>query len=147
MENLIISACLIGCHTRYNGQTSVIPELEELKKRYNLIPVCPEQLGGLATPRDPAERKGDSVITVNGSEVTEQFRKGAEETLFLAKSYGCMTALLKERSPSCGFGKIYDGTFSGTQTDGSGITAELLSRNGIRILGESRVNELIKPTA
>ncbi len=143
MKNLIISACLIGCNTRYNGQSTKIPELEELKKKYHLIPVCPEQLGGLATPRDPAEQQSGRVMTVNGGDVTAQFKKGAEEVLRLAKLFDCDTAILKERSPSCGFGKIYDGTFSGTLTDGNGIAAALLSDNGIRVIGESRICELI----
>ncbi len=143
MKNLIISACLIGCKTRYNGETSEIPELEELKKKYHLIPVCPEQLGGLATPRDPSEKCGDRVVTVKGADVTAEFKKGAEEVLRLAKMFDCDSALLKERSPSCGFGKIYDGTFSGTIVDGSGVTARLLAANGVRVLGESCAGELL----
>lgn len=143
MKNLIISACLIGCRTRYNGKTSELPELEELKKKYHLIPVCPEQLGGLSTPRDPAEQRGDRVVTAKGGDVTEAFEKGAEEVLRLAKMFDCDTALLKERSPSCGFGKIYDGTFTGTIVDGSGVTARLLADNGIRVLGESYAGELL----
>ena len=143
MKNLIISACLIGCRTRYDGKTSELPELEELKKKYHLIPVCPEQLGGLSTPRDPSEKRGDKVVTVNGADVTEAFKKGAEEVLRLAKMFECDTALLKERSPSCGFGKVYDGTFSGTLIDGSGVTARLLAANGIRVLGESCAGELL----
>jgi len=143
MKNLIISACLIGCRTRYDGKTSELPELEELKKKYHMIPVCPEQLGGLSTPRDPSEKRGDKVVTVNGADVTEAFKKGAEEVLRLAKMFECDTALLKERSPSCGFGKVYDGTFSGTLIDGSGVTARLLAVNGIRVLGESCAGELL----
>ncbi|MBO7354786.1 MAG: DUF523 domain-containing protein [Lachnospiraceae bacterium] len=143
MKNLIISACLIGCRTRYNGETSEIPELEELKKKYCLIPVCPEQLGGLATPRDPAEIRDGRVVSAKGRDVTAEFEKGAEEVLRLARLFDCDTAVLKERSPSCGYGRVYDGTFSGTLTDGSGLTAALLSGNGIRILGESRVGELL----
>jgi uncharacterized protein YbbK (DUF523 family) len=143
MKNLIISACLIGCRTRYNGETSQIPELEELKKKYCLIPVCPEQLGGLATPRDPAEIRDGRVVSKKGRDVTAEFEKGAEEVLRLAKLFDCDTAILKERSPSCGYGRVYDGTFSGTLTDGSGLTAGLLAENGIRILGESRVGELL----
>ncbi len=142
-KSLIISACLIGCNTRYNGQSTKIPELEELKKKYHLIPVCPEQLGGLATPRDPAEQQNSRVITEKGADVTAQFKKGAEEVLCLAKIFDCDTALLKERSPSCGLGKIYDGTFSGTLTAGNGITADLLASSGIRVIGESRASELI----
>ncbi len=143
MKSLIISACLMGCKTRYDGKTSEIPELEELKKKYHLIPVCPEQLGGLATPRDPSEKCGDRVVSAKGADVTEAFKKGAEEVLRLAKMFDCDSALLKERSPSCGFGKIYDGTFSGTIVDGSGVTAALLAANGVRVIGESHAGELL----
>ena len=143
MKNVIISACLIGCNTRYNGESSLIPEFEEVKEKYNLIPVCPEQLGGLPTPRVPSEIRGDKVIGKDGRDCTAQFEKGAEEVLRLAKMFDCDTAILKERSPSCGYGRIYDGTFSGVQTDGNGVTAALLAANGIRVIGESRIAELL----
>lgn len=143
MKNIIISACLIGCNTRYNGGSTEIPELDALKEKYHLIPVCPEQLGGLATPRDPAEQRSGAVITSKGADVTSAFAKGAEEVLRLAQTFDCNTAILKERSPSCGYGRIYDGTFSGTLTDGNGITAELLASHGIRVVGESHVAELL----
>lgn len=143
MKNLIISACLVGCNTRYNGEGCLLPAVKELMQHYHLIPVCPEQLGGLPTPRTPAENIGGRVMGKDGTDCTGQFRKGAEEVLRLAKLFDCDTAVLKERSPSCGYGRIYDGTFSGVQVDGSGVTAALLAENGIRILGESRINELL----
>ncbi|MFR4440281.1 MAG: DUF523 domain-containing protein, partial [Hungatella sp.] len=100
---------------------------------------CPEQLGGMATPRLPAERQGDRVINKAGEDVTEHYQKGAEETLKLAKLYQCSCAILKERSPSCGCGQIYDGTFSRTLTDGDGVTARLLKEHGIVVMGESEL--------
>ena len=139
MENILISACLMGCNTRYKGDSQATPFLTELMARYHLIPICPEQLGGLATPRDPSEIVGDRVVSIAGRDVTEQYSRGAEETLRLAKLYNCHTAILKERSPSCGHGTVYDGTFSGTLTTGDGITAALLLANGIRVVGESRI--------
>ena len=112
-------------------------------KEHHLIPVCPEILGGLPTPRDPSERVGDKVVGKNGRDVTAAFAKGAEETLALAKLYGCRYAILKERSPSCGYGEIYDGTFSGKLVPGNGVAAELLAKNGITVLGESDMEGLL----
>ena len=141
--NILISACLFGVSCRYNGTGKLIPELEQLKKKYNLIPVCPEQLGGLPTPRKACEQKGDYVITKDGDDCTEAFCKGAEEVLRLAKLLDCEYAILKERSPSCGHGKVYDGTFTSTLIDGSGVTAALLSKNGIKVIGESAITSLL----
>ena len=114
-----------------------------LAERHTLVPACPEQLGGLATPRPPAERRGDRVVTKTGADVTEAYRRGAEETLRLCRLLGCEAAVLKERSPSCGCGAIYDGTFTGTVVPGDGLTAELLLAAGIEVLGETRIAELL----
>lgn len=141
--NILISACLMGINCRYNGKSEIIKELEELKDKYNLVPVCPEIYGGLKTPRKPAERVNDKVLTNNGKDVTYNYIKGAEEILKLAKFYDCKYAILKERSPSCGFGRIYDGTFSKTTIDGNGVTADLLAKNGVKIIGESKIAELL----
>lgn len=141
--NILISACLMGINCRYNGESEIVKELEELKNKYNLIPVCPEIYGGLKTPRNPAERVNDKVLTNNGEDVTANYAKGAEEILKLAKFYDCKYAILKERSPSCGFGRIYDGTFSKTTIDGNGVTADLLVKNGVKIIGESKIQELL----
>lgn len=133
----------MGINCRYNGKSEIIKELEELKEKYNLVPICPEIYGGLKTPRNPAERVNDKVLTNNGEDVTYNYAKGAEEILKLAKFYDCKYAILKERSPSCGFGRIYDGTFSKTTIDGNGVTADLLSKNGVKIIGESKIAELL----
>lgn len=135
--NILVSACLLGVHCRYDGKGVMQEELERLSKKHNLIPVCPEIYGGLATPRNPAERRGERIITKDGEDVTEQYTRGAEEILRLCKFYDCHYAILKERSPSCGYGRIYDGTFSGTLTEGNGVTAQLLAEHGVVILGES----------
>ena len=137
MENILVSACLLGVSCRYDGKSKPNEKIIALKDKYNLIPVCPEIMGGLPTPRIPSEICGEKVISENGTDVTKQYRKGAEETLRLAKIFDCKMAILKEKSPSCGYGRIYDGTFSKVLTDGNGITAELLIENGIKILGES----------
>lgn len=142
--NLMISACLLGIRCRYDGKSKTLDCLQQLNDRYTLIPVCPEVLGGLPTPRVPAERIGDRVMTKDGRDVTAEYTLGAQKALELAQSAGCACALLKERSPSCGCGVIYDGTFSGTLCGGSGVCGALLTANGIRVLGESRAEELLQ---
>lgn len=144
MENILISACLIGCNTRYKGDSHILEKLPQLMEKYNLIPVCPEQLGGLSTPRDPSEIVNGRVLSCKGVDVTTQFNRGAKEALRLAELYNCSAAILKERSPSCGQGQIYDGTFTGTLTNGDGITAALLAKSGIRIIGESQIDSLLQ---
>ena len=144
MDPILISACLLGAACRYDGGSNPVLSVEALMGRCQLVPVCPEQLGGLATPRPPAERRGDRVVTKTGTDVTEAYRRGAEETLRLCRLLGCEAAVLKERSPSCGYGEIYDGTHSGTLTAGEGATAALLAANGIPVYGESQIEQLMK---
>lgn len=143
-EQLLISACLLGENCKYSGGNNYCPAVEQLKERYDLIPVCPERDGGLPTPRIPSERQGDRVVNREGEDVTPQFRCGAELALRTALENGCERALLKERSPSCGCGTIYDGTFTGTVTEGDGIAAELLKQHNIAIFGESRIADLLR---
>ena len=140
---ILISACLLGCACRYDGQSKPCPAAQELARRGLAVPVCPEQLGGLSTPRRPSERRDGRVVMNDGRDVTAEYRRGAEETLRLAKLYGCTAAVLKERSPSCGSGRIYDGTFTGTLTDGDGVTAEVLKENGVTVYGESELEKLL----
>ena len=140
---ILISACLLGVSCRYDGASKTQPWAEKLAERYELVPVCPEQLGGLPTPRSPSERRGDRVVMNTGADVTEPYQRGAEAALRLCRLLGCEAAILKERSPSCGCGTIYDGTFTGTLTSGNGVTAERLMRSGIRIYGESQAEELL----
>lgn len=141
---ILVSACLLGCPCRYDGKSKPNDGVLALMEHHTLIPVCPEQMGGLATPRPPAERKGDGVFTENDTDVTAQYSRGAEEALRLARLYGCTCTILKERSPSCGSGEIYDGRFSRTLIEGDGVTAALLKQNGIAVYGESEVAELWK---
>ena len=142
---ILISACLLGIPCRYDGKAKPQPWAEALAGRHDLVPVCPEQLGGLPTPRTPSERRGDRVVMNTGADVTEQYRRGAACALRLYQLLGCKAAVLKERSPSCGCGAVYDGTFTGTLTAGDGVTAALLQAHGIRVLGESQVLELLAP--
>ena len=140
-EALLISACLLGTNCKYNGGNNALPpsKLAALEKKYRLVPVCPERDGGLPTPRLPSERLGERVLNRAGEDVTESFRRGARLALEAARREDCRIALLKERSPSCGSGKIYDGSFHSTVIAGDGITAELLKENGIRVMGESEI--------
>ena len=135
MEALLVSACLMGFNCKYSGGNNALPPeaLEELKRRYCLIPVCPEAAGGLPTPRVPSERRGDRVITRDGRDVTEAFRKGAEIAARLAEKYRIRRALLKSNSPSCGSKTVYAGSFSGILIRGDGITAAVLKERGIEI--------------
>lgn len=142
---ILISACLLGIPCRYDGASKQHPLVEALASRHQLVPVCPEQLGGLATPRPPAERQGDRVMTQRGTDVTEAYHRGAEAALALCRLLDCRAAVLKERSPSCGYGEIYDGTFTAALTAGDGVTAELLESHGIPVYGESRIQELLEP--
>lgn len=139
---ILVSACLLGVNCRYNGKGELVQELKELMKEHHLIPVCPEQLGGLSTPRVPAEQVKGRVITQTGDDVTAQYEKGAVETAGLAQLFGCRCAVLKERSPSCGSSRIYDGTFSKRLTKGDGSAAALLKAKGIRVFGESEIEQL-----
>lgn len=143
---LLVSACLLGVACRYDGASKGLSEdvLRALMARHTLVPVCPEQLGGLPTPRTPAERIEDRVMTKDGRDVTAEYRHGAEQALHLARLCGCKIALLKERSPSCGSGTIYDGTFTGGLTAGDGVTAALLRENGITVYGESEIGRLLE---
>lgn len=139
---ILVSACLLGCPCRYDGTAKADPRVLALMERHTLIPVCPEQLGGLPTPRLPSERREGGVFDRGGKDVTAQYRQGAEEVLRLARLYGCTHAVLKERSPSCGSGQIYNGSFSHVLVPGSGVAAELLAQNGITVLGESQADVL-----
>ena len=142
MKPILVSACLLGAACKYSGGDNLCPKVAALVEKYHLIPVCPEQLGGLPTPRTPAERQGDRVITRDGRDVTNAYLRGAQEALKLATLFGCDTAILKARSPSCGAHGIYDGSFTGTVIPGSGVTAELLEASGIRIITEEELERL-----
>lgn len=144
MENILVSACLLGECCRYDGKSKPNGGVIALQKKYRLIPVCPECLGGLQTPRPPAEICGGRVCTKDGTDVTAQYILGAERTLEAARLGNCRLAVLKEKSPSCGMGKIYDGSFSAVLTDGNGIAAELLLKNGITVIGETAASTLVE---
>lgn len=147
-KKILVSACLLGTPCRYDGAAKPHQGTMALQQRgYELIPVCPEVLGGLSTPRPPAERQKDGrIINREGQDVTVQYNAGAQAALDLARREGCTLAVLKARSPSCGRGEIYDGTFSGTLVSGDGAAAALLTRNGIRVLREDEIQDYLNGT-
>ncbi len=145
MESLLISACLLGVNCKYSGGNNVLPPetREALAARYRLVPVCPERDGGLPTPRAPSERRGDRVLNREGEDVTDAFARGAALALAAAEQNGCGLALMKERSPSCGSGAIYDGSFGGVLVSGDGVAAALLKEKGLAVYGETECYRLL----
>ena len=145
MEKLLISACLAGENCKYSGGNNFIGEtaLASLGDKYELVSACPEVMGGLSVPRIPCERIGARVMNERGEDVTAQFKAGAELTADICERQGVKKALLKEKSPSCGSGRIYDGTFSHTVLAGDGVTAQRLRALGIALYGESEIEKLL----
>lgn len=145
-ERYAVSACLLGVRCRYDGGTNLREPLLDLVRQGKAIPVCPEQLGGLPTPRIPAEIEGGdaravwegraAVRNAAGEDVTSSFLRGAEETLRLARMFGARAAILKERSPSCGVREVYDGTFQRRLISGMGVAAYYLAQNGLEVLSD-----------
>ena len=140
MAKILVSACLLGIHCRYKGDGKRNEKILELSKEHTLIPVCPEQLGGLATPRDPAEQQGGKVISKTGRDVTAQYESGAQAALIIAGINDVKLAILKSRSPSCGSEMVYDGSFSGKLIPGDGVCAALLKQNGIKVFTEEELD-------
>ena len=148
MDHILVSACLCGKDCKWDGGNNknqkLLDYMESMRGKAEFHEVCPEQMGGLSTPRPASEIRAEDrcVVNTEGRDVTEEFERGAELALQVAKKYGCTLAILKERSPSCGCHGIYDGTFSKKIVDGMGKTAELLTANGIRVIGESEIEFL-----
>jgi uncharacterized protein YbbK (DUF523 family) len=134
---------LVGEKVRYNAEHKKIQDriFEKWIKEGRLISICPEMAGGLPTPRPPSEIIQSRVLTKTGEDVTQQFKRGAEISLQQCQAHGMRMAILKAKSPSCGNNEIYDGTFSGRTILGSGVTANLLQRTGIRVFNENQILE------
>lgn len=143
--NILVSACLLGACCKYSGGNNRCSALLDALRAggHTAVPVCPEIYGGLPTPRPPAERQGDRVVTQAGTDVTAQYRKGAEEALAMAELNGCRAAILKANSPSCGCGTIYDGSFSHRKVPGDGVTAQVLKAAEIAVYTEENFQELL----
>ena len=131
---ILVSACLLGENCKYNGKNNYSERVAKYLEGHEVIPVCPEVLGGLPTPRDPSEIVSGEVINCKGVNVDRQFREGAEEALRIAKENGIDLAILQSRSPSCGVKQIYDGNFTGKLIPGQGVFAQLLEKNGFRVM-------------
>lgn len=142
MAKIIVSGCLLGIDCRYKGDSKTNEKILSLARKHTLICVCPEQMGGLVTPRPPAEQKDGKVITEDGTDVTAQYTKGADAVLRMALLNHADFAILKARSPSCGSGIVYDGTFTGTRVPGDGVCAALLKKNGIPVYTEEELDQL-----
>ncbi len=136
---ILVSACLLGLPVRYDGTFKVYKGVLSLANRHILIPVCPEQLGGLPTPRPRSEIRDGRVYNELGENVTENFLRGARATLEIARLLNVDLVIFKSRSPSCGVGEIYDGSFTGNLVSGNGITAELLLKNGFKVVNEDSI--------
>ena len=141
---ILVSRCLMGDNCRYKGDNCFNDRIAALSERHTLIPVCPEVLGGLATPRSPSERVGDKVVSKDGKDVTAEYLAGAEKTLQIARESNVSLCIFKAKSPSCGHGTIYDGTFSGNLIPGEGVTAELMIKSGYRVITEADTEEIAK---
>ena len=144
--NIIVSSCLLGYNCKYNGQNNYNSLLCEFldSNNFEVVDVCPEVFGGLSIPRTPSEIKGDKVFFKTGEDVTKNFVDGGLKALKIAKDNNCKCAVLKAKSPSCGLGLIYDGTFTGTLTEGNGITCDLFLKNDIKVYTEHNFNEILK---
>ena len=143
MDKIIVSSCILGNNTKYNGGNNYNPLVERLKGKYIIIPICPEVMGGLGIPRIPSERINDRVINKNGDDVTNNYLLGLDKVLKLIENEEIKYAVLKDGSPSCGSKYIYDGTFTGNKIYGMGITAEGLSKLGIKIITEREIEEIL----
>jgi uncharacterized protein YbbK (DUF523 family) len=141
-EKILVSACFLHLGYKYNGEANINERVLKLQEKYEFILICPEVFGGLPTPRVPSEIVGNKVMNSIGEDVTEAFTKGARMALDLAIKHGCRKAILKAKSPSCGKGKVYDGTFSHTTTIGHGVAAKLLMDNGIVVFTEDELEKL-----
>ena len=142
MKKILVSACLLGENCKYNGKNNKNEAVIALSEKYELVPICPECFGGMEIPREPSEIKEGRVYSKSGKDVTENFVSGAEKSLYVAEESNCSAAVLKARSPSCGFKKIYDGSFTSTLVSGNGITAQLLYDSGIQIFTEDDLEAL-----
>lgn len=144
MDKILISACLLGARVRHDGGHKRVDNeiLDRWRDEGRLVPICPEEAGGLSTPRPPSERRGDRVVAKTGADVTVEFNKGAEAALALAKLHKCRFALLKEASPSCGSSLVHDGTFQGVKIPGMGVAAALLHANGVEVFSENELEKL-----
>ncbi len=140
---ILISACLCGKNTKYNGKNNEIKEISKLKEVFDFVLICPEVMGGLSIPRNPSEIQKDKIISNQGKDVTKEYVLGAKRALQIACKNKIKFALLKEASPSCGSSLVYDGTFSNKKISGEGITTKRLREQGVMVFNETQIDELL----
>ena len=143
MEKILISACLVGDKTRYDGKSNYHPLVKQLLEKYELVPFCSEVEGGLSIPRKPSEIVKDKVINKDGKDVTRNYVSGAQKALNICKYLDIKIAILKDGSPACGVHEIHDGNFKGRKIKGMGVTASLLSKSGIKVISEDEIETLL----
>ena len=141
-EKILVSACFLEHGYKYDGGANINQSIINLSEKYELIMICPEVFGGLSTPRLPSEIVGDKVLNIANDDVTDAFNKGALKALELAKQHGCTKAILKAKSPSCGKGEVYDGTFNHVKVAGNGVACKLLLEQGITVYTEEEIEKL-----
>ncbi len=146
METIIVSACLLGDKCRYDGKANYNEKVKFLREHFNIVPICPEVLGGMSIPRVPSEIKNNSVINKNGKDVTHYFKKGADSVVNVVKYLNIKKAVLVDHSPSCGVYKIYNGNFNGTLINGEGFTTRELKRLGVKCYTIDEIENMIEPT-
>lgn len=144
MEKILISACLVGDNTKYNGGNNLHPLIDQLLLKYDLVPFCGEQQGGLGTPRRPSEIINGKVINDRGKDMTSHYIDGAKKALAICQYLNIHIAILKENSPMCGVNNIYDGTFTNKKINGQGILTQLLIKNNIKVYNEDNIKELVE---
>ena len=143
MEVILVSACLLGEKCRYDGRGNYRPFIEKLKQKFDIVPICPEVMGGLKTPRDKSEILNDKVVSEKGRDVTRYFQKGAEEVANIVKYLHITKAVLMERSPSCGVHQVHDGHFKGNLVDGEGVTTKVLKELGVKCFTIEEIEEYL----
>lgn len=135
---------MIGENVRYDGSNCLISQLNELKEKFDLVPVCPELLAGLGVPREPIERVGDEIVTKSGFKITSSFNPAIQTIEKMIKENKIEVAVMKENSPSCGVHKVYDGSFSGVKINGSGLITEKLRSLGLKVYSDQEIHLLLK---
>ena len=141
---IAVSSCLLGIKCKYNGESNFNIKIDKLREKHTIVPICPEVLGGLSTPRVPSEIIGSKVINQNGVDVTLNYINGAKKALDILKENNIDVVILKSKSPSCGKDYIYDGSFTHTLVNGDGITTHLFKKNGIKIYSENDFEDIFK---
>lgn len=140
---ILVSACLLGINCKYNGLNNYNIDVVNFVKKHEYLPICPEQLSGLNTPRIPIEIKNGKVIDENGNDFTIMMEKGCQEVQKYIDLFKPSLAILKAKSPSCGYKRIYDGSFTKTIIEGNGTAASLIEKNNIKIITEEEINTVL----